>query len=259
MIYQPKKGCGAGCGFSAGYFKSNNAWSNQPQKGAQIFFGVGGGDHTGIVIDVDATYVWTIEANTGTDHAVRQKKYRRNDSWIGGYGIPKWSLASSVKDTTTPSYTNVADGTVYTVKRGDTLSAIAIKYGTTVANLVKLNGIKNPNLIEVGQKIVVKATPTATPTTKKSLEEIAKEVYRGEWGNDPARSIALRNAGYNPSEVQNKVDELYYSKNVYYTVKRGDTLSEIAKKYSTTVAKLVSLNNIKDKNLIIVGQILRVK
>ena len=47
-------------------------------------------------------------------------------------------------------------GVYYIVKSGDTLSAIAMKYGTTVAQLVKWNGIKNPNLIYVNQKIRVK-------------------------------------------------------------------------------------------------------
>lgn len=44
----------------------------------------------------------------------------------------------------------------YTVKRGDTLSGIAAKYGTSVNRLASLNGIKNPNLIRVGQKLRVK-------------------------------------------------------------------------------------------------------
>ena len=47
-------------------------------------------------------------------------------------------------------------GVYYIVKSGDTLSGIAAKYKTTVANLTKLNGIKNPNLIYVNQKIRVK-------------------------------------------------------------------------------------------------------
>ena len=45
--------------------------------------------------------------------------------------------------------------TVYTVKKGDTLSGIAAKYGTTYQELAKYNGIQNPNLIHVGQKIKI--------------------------------------------------------------------------------------------------------
>lgn len=43
-----------------------------------------------------------------------------------------------------------------------------------------------------------------------------------------------------------------------YTVKKGDTLSEIAKKYKTTIDKLVKVNNIKNANLIRVGQVLKI-
>lgn len=50
----------------------------------------------------------------------------------------------------------VSHETVYIVKKGDTLSAIAIKYGTTVKKLAKDNNIKNPNLIYVNQKIRIK-------------------------------------------------------------------------------------------------------
>jgi LysM repeat protein len=43
----------------------------------------------------------------------------------------------------------------YTVQRGDTLSAIARIFGTTVTKIVKDNGIKNPNLIYPGQTIKI--------------------------------------------------------------------------------------------------------
>ena len=43
-----------------------------------------------------------------------------------------------------------------------------------------------------------------------------------------------------------------------HTVKKGDTLSAIAKKYGTSVSALVSLNKIKDANKISVGQVLTV-
>lgn len=45
---------------------------------------------------------------------------------------------------------------IYTVKRGDTLTAIAKKYKTTIKKLVELNNIKNPNLIITGQKLKIK-------------------------------------------------------------------------------------------------------
>ena len=45
-------------------------------------------------------------------------------------------------------------------------------------------------------------------TGKKSITEIAEEVIRGEWGNDPQRRIALTKAGYDAKAVQKRVDEL---------------------------------------------------
>lgn len=45
--------------------------------------------------------------------------------------------------------------TLYTVRRGDTLWGISRKFGTTVENLVKLNSVKNPNLIYVGEKLII--------------------------------------------------------------------------------------------------------
>ena len=44
----------------------------------------------------------------------------------------------------------------YTVKKGDTLSSIAERYGTTYQKIAKDNGIKNPNFIKVGQKLKIK-------------------------------------------------------------------------------------------------------
>lgn len=50
---------------------------------------------------------------------------------------------------------NVSNIVYYTVKSGDTLSHLALKYNTTVNDLARLNNISNPNLIYVGQKIRV--------------------------------------------------------------------------------------------------------
>ncbi len=94
--------------------------------------------------------------------------------------------------------------TVYTVKAGDTLSIIASKYGTTYQKLAEYNGIKNPNLIYAGQKIRIPGSNSAL----KPIDEIAREVIRGEWGNGDERKLRLTKAGYDYSKVQARVDEL---------------------------------------------------
>ena len=103
----------------------------------------------------------------------------------------------------------------------------------------------------------------SSQSEKKSNEEIANEVIAGEWGNGEERKTKLTNAGYDYNAIQSivnsKLSNKDESKEEYYIVKSGDTLSKIAKTYNTSVDNLVKLNNIKNKNLIYVGQKLRVK
>lgn len=106
----------------------------------------------------------------------------------------------------------------------------------------------------------------APVTPKKTNEEIAQEVLEGKWGNGVERKSRLTAAGYNYSEVQKIVNKLCQSGvqnplyTVEYTVKKGDTLSGIAKRNATTIAAILALNpKIKDPNKIYVGQKIRVK
>jgi LysM repeat protein len=62
-----------------------------------------------------------------------------------------WGKGSPQPPHPSPSPHPTPSPATYTVKPGDTLSVIAARFGTTVAELVKLNNIKNPNLIYVGQ------------------------------------------------------------------------------------------------------------
>lgn len=53
------------------------------------------------------------------------------------------------------------------------------------------------------------ATPAPTPApAQKSIDEVAKEVMRGDWGNGDVRVARLRSAGYDPNAVQAKVNQL---------------------------------------------------
>lgn len=99
MLYQPLKSTGAGCKFSAQFYRNNKAFTKVPQKGAQIFYGPAGNEsHTGIVYDVDASYVYTIEGNIGGGNGkVGKKKLLKTNTNIVGYGIPNWKLVADSK------------------------------------------------------------------------------------------------------------------------------------------------------------------
>lgn len=93
----------------------------------------------------------------------------------------------------------------------------------------------------------------------KSNSEIAQEVIQGLWNNGFTRKRLLEEAGYNYGEVQNIVNQLQARIPATYNIKKGDTLSSIAKKYNITVSQLVRLNNIKNPNFIKAGDIIKLK
>lgn len=94
-LYQPAKSCGAGCKYSAGYYKQNKAFDKNPKPGDQIFFGRPGAEsHTGLVIGVTDYSVTTIEGNSR--NKVMQHTYSRVDASIVGYGHPKYEDSTNI-------------------------------------------------------------------------------------------------------------------------------------------------------------------
>lgn len=91
MLCQPKKSCGAGCKFSAQYYKSKGRYGKEPKIGAQVFFGKEGNEsHTGVVIHYNGTHITTIEGNSNNE--VRQRSYKVDDGYISGYGYPIYDI-----------------------------------------------------------------------------------------------------------------------------------------------------------------------
>lgn len=88
------------------------------------------------------------------------------------------STTSSVATTQTPAQpttpVNVTTQNFVIVKAGDTLSAIARRSQTSVANLIQLNSLSNPNLLYVGQKIVTVATPNQQSVTEGTASNNTK-------------------------------------------------------------------------------------
>ena len=99
LLCQPERSCGAGCTWSAKYYKQKGQFfTSNPQVGDQIFFGtsIDNCTHTGLVEKVDSSKVYTIEGNTSNKCA--RRSYALNSAKIVGYGRPKYDGAG----TTTP-------------------------------------------------------------------------------------------------------------------------------------------------------------
>ena len=103
----------------------------------------------------------------------------------------------------------------HTVKKGETLSAIARKHHTTIAKVRAVNGLKKSDMLKYGKVLKI---PTTTYATK------AKPV----------------------------------TKQAKYVIKRGDTLTAIARKHHTTIAKVRKANGLKKSETIKIGQVLKV-
>ena len=108
----------------------------------------------------------------------------------------------------------------YTVKSGETISEIADRYGISTNRLLELNGIRDAKGLQVGTRITVPTTGTAKPSKPASAGGSSSPATRGP-GN--------------------------------YTVKSGETISEIADRYGISSERLLELNGIRDPKGLQVG------
>lgn len=92
--------------------------------------------------------------------------------------------------------------TIYVVKAGDTLSGIAAKYGTTYQVLAEYNGIKNPNIIHVGQQIKIPGTQKAPEETDEVVKVEVRMLRKGMVGSDcRSAMLILKDKGYYPDAI----------------------------------------------------------
>ncbi|OQA45987.1 MAG: Muramidase-2 precursor [Chloroflexi bacterium ADurb.Bin325] len=137
---------------------------------------------------------------------------------------------------TAPAPESVAPGAPagsfeYTVVAGDTLASIAAKFNVTQDEIIKLNSLEDPNKLVLAQVLKI---PGAAPA-----------------GGAAASSQGAAASGASTGAASASGPSVY-------VVQSGDTLGNIARRFNTTVAELMRLNNIANPDRIVVGQKLTV-
>ena len=159
-------------------------------------------------------------------------KSRFPESIAPVYSSPAITNAKPEKVTPLTPSTNPI---VYAVKQGECLALIAQKHGCTVENLMTWNNLKSQNIL-VGQKLKI----LSSGETASSPETKTKPVSRPAAAN--IKSVAKPKGKY-----------------VWYTVKPGDNLWDIAEQYDATISEIKKLNNITNTHRIRAGQKIRIE
>ncbi len=198
-----------GCEKHIEIFKEKGIWiedgSVKPEVGDVILFNWddstqpndGYADHIGYVEQVYGDTIVCIEGNKG--EKVDRRTINVGWGYIRGFARPKY--ADSTSTVVSPVTKKTVDEIANEVIHGAWGNGDARKNALTAAgyNYAEIQG--RVNAILSGNAGV----------SKKSVDEVAKEVIAGKWGNGDARKTALTKAGYNYGDVQNRVNALVSS------------------------------------------------
>ncbi len=150
------------------------------------------------------------------------------------------AYASSSRDTSDYSSDKktVSRTKYYKVRRGDNLSTIANKYGVSLGNLKKWNGLRS-NTVAAGKSLKIVTSEVVAYKVKKEAKSPAVS---------KAENAVADNA--KPSENENG-DTPTVADNEFYVVQSGDNLSAIARKYNVTISDIKQWNNFEDNSLLV--------
>ena len=191
--------------------------------------------------------------------------------------VLKLSANSNTANSAHQTTTNATPAGSYSVKAGDSLSAIAARYGMSYETLARLNNISNPNRIYVGQVLKLSSGSTVSNVVNHSTASAAGS-YTVKSGDSLSAIAARYGMSYETLARLNNISDpnrIYvgqtlnlgtsgYTSHHYaassssnggsYTIQAGDTLSAIAARYGMSYETLARLNNISDSNRIVAGQ-----
>jgi len=176
------------------------------------------------------------------------QKHRYSDFFSPARDLNKENLATNANGDivkTTPSK-------YHTVRKGETISSISRKYGVSVNQIRSLNRLHS-NSLRVGQKLLIKKGSTvvvkAAPVPADSTAMVTS-----------TDSLSTNNEIREPIVVNKDTTRVTPAAPVIRThiVKKGDTLSSIARQYGTTAAALASYNHLSNINAIQIGQKIKI-
>ncbi len=176
------------------------------------------------------------------------------------------SKSSPKSKTSSKSVGKKSSGTVtYLVKEGDTLSRLALKFNTTAQEIKRLNSLKNTSYIKKGQKLRI------------SSEEISESagllkdhiVKRGETLGDLSKKYGVSVAAIISANNLSSAHLLKVGQHLLiptssdvtlqsYTVKEGDTLSELAQRFQANPGEIKKTNELANANYLQTGQKLNI-
>jgi len=161
------------------------------------------------------------------------------------------------------------------VKSGETLSEIAERHGVSLNRLMQANGIKDPTLLQVGQRLVIPGAGRPTPQAPSSRGGGSVTVRSGETLSEIAqRNGVSLNRLMQANGIQDPTTLQVGQRLVIpgatraataasapaasgptglYTVKSGETLSEIASRNGTSVQRLMQLNGLSNADMVVAG------
>lgn len=157
---------------------------------------------------------------------------------------------------------STGDFIIYIVRSGDNLYKIANNYGTTVQELMTYNNLNSTNL-SIGQQLLI-------PKDNIPGDETIYVVQSGDnlykianlYNTTVSEILSYNNLTNTNLSVGQQIkipqtNNQLETNEISYTVKSGDSLWSIARKYNTTPSELMTYNNLKT-NLLSIGQVLRI-
>jgi LysM repeat protein len=175
-------------------------------------------------------YGVTVKELVDANHLTDSSLFPGQKLIIPGYMEPKPALPPEAPPITRPLPEAEEEQFVYTIASGDTLNGIAKRYGITVRELIEANHIENPNLLRVGQKLIIPGVITPVRPMEPARIEVAL----------PPRPFVLgTNPTFPPLGPKEAVRGLYVS---YFAIGHNETWEQVLELLETTELNTVVID-----------------